>query len=105
MLITGLDRIREAQTIKFPTPDDVRNHFPEYTKGYVTAIFNYKANKWLYGYCESREEAVNHFEEIKEFCKQFPEAFNWLEYSEMYIYSSFGHSKAKWAILGVVVDE
>ena len=46
MLITGLDRIREAQTINFPTPDDVRNHFPQYTKGYVTAIFNYKANKW-----------------------------------------------------------
>lgn len=103
MLITGLDKIREAQTVKFPTHDDVRLHFPQYTKGYVTAIFNHKRGAWEYGYCETKEEAIAHHDTLKQLCGLG--LADWFDYSEMYIYSSFGHSKATWSLLGCVVDE
>lgn len=102
MLITGLDKIREVQTVKFPSHDDVRLHFPQYTKGYVTAFFNYARGAWEFGYCKTREEAIEHYDTMKKLC-----AFglsNWRDYSEMYIYSSFGHSKATWSLLGCMVD-
>lgn len=105
MLITGLDNIKDAQTIRFPTHNDVRLRFPQYVKGYVTAIFNYDHGMWEYGYHETREEALAHFDTIKQLCTLAPDVMNWMQYSEMYIYSSFGHSKAKWSLLGVVVDE
>lgn len=105
MLITDLDAIRAAQTVKLPSSDDVRLACPHYTKGYVTAIYNHKEKKWCYGYHETRESAVGFWDELKRFCKEIPAAFNWLEYSEMYIYSAHGYLKADWALLGCVIDD
>lgn len=104
-LITGLDEIRKAQTIHYPTHYDVVDHFPQYTKGYVHAIFNYGTGKWEFGYHETREGAIGYYDELKKLCQLCPDVFNWFNYSEMYVYSSEGHFKAKWAILGVVIEE
>lgn len=103
MLITGLEEIRAAQTVKFPSGAEVRNAFPHYTKGYITAMYNHKRGAWEYGYCETREEAIAHFDTIKQLCAAG--LSNWLEYSEMYIYSAHGYFKANWALLGCVIDD
>ena len=104
-LITGLDEIREAQTIKYPTHNDVVNAFPHYTKGYVHAVFDYSVNKWQFGYHETREDAINFYGELKTLCEQFPDVLNWFNFSEMYIYSSCGWHKATWALLGCVIED
>lgn len=103
MLITGLDAIRAAQTVKFPNGNDVRNAFPHYTKGYITAIFYHKTGVWCYGYCKTRQEAIDHYDTVKQLCAAG--MANWLDYSEMYIYSAHGHFKANWALLGCVIDD
>lgn len=103
MLITGLDEIRKAQTVQFPSGDEVRLHFPQYVKGYVTAIFNHRVGAWLYGYCATREEAIAHYDTVKELCALGLDS--WFNYSEMYIYSSYGHFKATWALLGCMIDD
>lgn len=104
-LITGMDEIRAAQTVDFPTHYDVVNWYPQYTKGYVHAFYDHSKQKWIHGYSATREEALDYCETMKKLCAQMPGFYNWLELSEFYIYSSFGHSKATWALLGCVVDE
>lgn len=103
MLITGLEEIRAAQTVKFPTGNDVRNAFPQYTKGYATAIYNHKRGAWEYGYHVTRESAIDHYDTLKQLCAAG--LANWLEYSEMYIYSAYGHFAANWSLLGCVIDD
>lgn len=103
MLITGLEEIRAAHTVKFPTYNDVRGAFPQYTKGYATAIYNHKRGAWEYGYHVTRESAIDHYDTLKQFCAAG--LANWLEYSEMYIYSAYGHFAANWSLLGCVIDD
>lgn len=103
MLITSLDAIRAAQTVKFPASYDVRHAFPHYTKGYVHAIFNHACGAWEYGYCETREEAIAFYDTLKQLCAAG--LANWFDYSEMYIYSSHEVYKGTWALLGCVIDE
>ena len=97
-IIKGLDKIRETQTVKFPTHEDVRLRFPDYTAGWVTAYYNHKAGQWCYSYTETREEAFDHYTKLAEMARMFPEFMNMSELSEMYVYHSTGYTKAKWAL-------
>lgn len=109
MVITELDKIREVQTIQFPKSDDVWMAFPHYTKGWVMAQYSYKVNQWMYGYTETKKEAVRHYEMVKELCEACPDTMNWMELSEMYIYQANGQdgrsNHTRWALYGVVIDE
>ncbi len=97
-IIKGLDDIRVAQTVKFPTHNDVRMRFPNYTAGWVTAYYNHKAGQWVYSYTETKEEAFDHYTELAEMARLFPEFLNMAELSEMYVYHSMGYTNAKWAL-------
>ena len=103
MLITGLDEIRAAQTVKFPTSDEVRLHFPQYTKGYVTAIYHHERGAWEFGYCATRQEAIAHYDTLKQLCAAG--LTQWFSYSEMYIYSAYGYHKTNWSLLGCMIDD
>lgn len=102
MLITDLSQIREMQTVETPNHDDVRLAFPQYLKGWVTAVYDRRSGKWCYGYMETKDEVTRAYETLKEICKFSPELF---DFSEMYIYHSIGETKARWSLYGVAVDK
>lgn len=104
MLIKDIEKIREIQTVKFPSHDDVRIH-TEYVRGYVTAMFNHKTGAWEYGYTKTEEDALKHYEMVKMLCSINPDVMNWMQYSEMYIYRSINEINPKWSLLGVVVED
>ena len=104
-IIKGLDEIRAAQTVKFPSHDDIRLRFPDYTAGVVSAVYSHNLQKWLMSYHETKEEAVEMYEQDKKLCEKFPDVFNWFEYSEMYVFVSRGYTKPKWALSFMVVDD
>lgn len=104
LFIKDLDQIREVQTVKFPSHDDVRLS-ADYIRGYVTAMFNYKAGRWVFGYTETEEDALKHYEMVKKLCNIDPDVMNWMQYSEMYIYRSTNEIKPKWSLLGAVVED
>jgi hypothetical protein len=109
LLITELDKIAEAQTIKQPSGEDVFLSFPHYSKGFITAQFNYKTNSWMYGYTETKDEALEHCETVKNICMACPDALNWFELSEIYLYSANGvnniNHHTRWSLFGAVVDD
>lgn len=105
VIVKGLDNIRAAQTVKCPTHHDVRLRFPGYTAGVVSAMYHHGLQKWIMCYHETREEAIERYEQDKEMCKLFPDVFNWLEYSEMYVYISHGYRNAKWSLAFMVTED
>lgn len=105
VIVKGLDNIRAAQTVKFPTHDDVRLRFPGYTAGWIVAMYHHGLQKWIMSYHETREEALDVYKQHKEVCEMLPDVFNWLEYSEMYVYHSRGYRNAKWSLMFMVTEE
>ena len=55
-VIKDLSEIKAAATVnRIPTHNDVRLAFPQYCKGWVTAIYNLETQSWMYGYMETEE--------------------------------------------------
>lgn len=104
-IIKTLENIREAQTIENPNHYHVKNQFPDYTAGWVTAYYDYKFKEWRWSYCESREEALAEYDKLNDLCNKFPEVFDRSSYSnEMFVYKSSGYTKAKWALTYMLVE-
>lgn len=103
-IIEMLDEIKAAQTVIFPTHDDVRMRFPQYTSGWVTAYYDHSKKQWMYGYHETREQAIQHYDNMKELARMFPELVNWFTVSEMYVYCSHEFCKPKWALMFSIVE-
>lgn len=108
MLITGLDNIREAQTIPYPSSGEI-NKTQDHSKGYVHGFYNHMRGAWEFGWHETREDAVAFYDEFKTLCSMAPDILNWFNYSEMVIWSANGSDprchQTRWALLGVVVEE
>lgn len=108
MLITGLENIRDAQTIPYPMSGEINKRF-DYSKGYVHGFYNHVRGAWEFGYHETREDAIAYYDEFKTLCAMCPDILNWFAYSEMVIWSANGQDPrthvTRWALLGVVVED
>ena len=104
-IIKGLDEIRAAQTVKFPSHDDIRLQFPGYTAGWVSATYHHGMQKWIMCYHEARDEVIDEYKIQKEMCEAFPDVFNWLEYSETYVFASRGYRKPKWSLMFMITED
>ena len=97
-IVKGIEEIRAAQTVKFPTHDDVRLNFPDYTAGWVAAQYDHKMNKWLYSYHETKEDIFVFYGTEKKLAEIIPEIIDWSKRSEMYVYHSSNYCKPCWSI-------
>ena len=104
-IITDLEAIKKVSTVSIPTQYDISNDpvCGQYVKGYATCIFDHKYNKWMFGYHEDRQDALDELNKFKELAKQFPDVFSMDNYSEMYVFSSYSEFGAKWILVGVVL--
>lgn len=98
-VIKDLSEIKAASTVnRIPTHNDVRLAFPQYCKGWVTAIYNRETQSWMYGYMETEEETNKQYYMTQMLFKN-------ANISEMYVFYSGNSIKAKWALWYMVTEK
>lgn len=108
-LFTSIEEIRELQTVKHLTSDEVRisNAAYGYTKGHILAMYNIKKQKWNLSYFETEKECVDFVESTKQMYDEFPEVFG--NYDEVIgdkiIYCARENYRVKWVLKAIVIEK